>query len=66
MRTRLSEIPEDTKVVVHCYVGYRSYVAQRILLNAGRTNVFNVQGGFLNITRVREARALRVGGAKQQ
>ncbi len=46
LRDRLDEVPADRPVVVHCAVGYRSYVAQQILLNRGWTDVRNLYGGY--------------------
>jgi len=46
LRERLDEVPKDRPVVVHCSVGYRSYVAQQILREHGWTNVRNLFGGF--------------------
>lgn len=46
LRERLDEVPKDRPVVVHCSVGYRSYVAQQILREHGWTNVRNLYGGF--------------------
>jgi NADPH-dependent 2,4-dienoyl-CoA reductase/sulfur reductase-like enzyme/rhodanese-related sulfurtransferase len=46
LRERLSEVPQDRPVVVHCSVGYRSYLAQQILQQHGWTNVRNLYGGF--------------------
>jgi len=43
---RLEEVPTDRPVVVHCSVGYRSYLAQQILQQHGWTNVRNLYGGF--------------------
>jgi rhodanese-related sulfurtransferase len=43
---RLSEVPRDRPVVLYCGVGYRAYVAQRILINMGRANVRNLLGGY--------------------
>lgn len=56
IRDRLAEVPADGKVVVHCGVGYRSYIAQRILLDSGRTNVRNVLGGYGMIRQVLKSR----------
>ncbi len=53
LRQRLDEIPSQRPVVVHCGVGYRSYVAQRILMNLGRNNVKNISGGYGLITQTR-------------
>ncbi len=55
LRGRLEEVPRDRDVVVHCRSGYRSYVAQRILMNRGWDRVRNVQGGYLLIDLVRTA-----------
>lgn len=46
LRDRLYEVPADRPVVVHCGVGYRSYVALRILAGHGRSNVRNLLGGW--------------------
>lgn len=46
LRERLSEIPTDRSVVVHCEGGYRSAIACSILAQAGRTNVFDMVGGI--------------------
>jgi NADPH-dependent 2,4-dienoyl-CoA reductase/sulfur reductase-like enzyme/rhodanese-related sulfurtransferase len=46
LRERLEEVPKDRPVVVHCSVGYRSYLAQQILRQNGWTNVRNLYGGF--------------------
>ena len=56
LRGRLDEVPSDKPVAIHCAGGYRSYVAQRILLNSGRSDVRNVLGGFGAIQMVRAAR----------
>jgi NADPH-dependent 2,4-dienoyl-CoA reductase/sulfur reductase-like enzyme/rhodanese-related sulfurtransferase len=45
-RDRLTEIPKDRPVVLQCGTGYRSYVAQQILLNSGWTDVRNLYGGY--------------------
>jgi NADPH-dependent 2,4-dienoyl-CoA reductase/sulfur reductase-like enzyme/rhodanese-related sulfurtransferase len=57
LRGRLDDVPAAGKVAVHCGVGYRSYLAQQILMNHGRTNVRNILGGYLTIQQVRKARA---------
>jgi len=46
LRDRLAEIPTDRPVVLQCGTGYRSYVAQQILLNKGWTDVRNLYGGY--------------------
>lgn len=39
-------IPKDKKVVLFCNRGFQSYVASRILIQKGFTNVFSLSGGF--------------------
>lgn len=46
IRTRLLEIPVDKRIVVYCGVGLRGYVAARILMQQGYTNVYNLSGGY--------------------
>ena len=46
LRERLAEIPSDKQLVVHCEGGYRSAIAASLLAQAGRTNVFDLVGGF--------------------
>lgn len=45
LRGRVSEIPADKPVYVHCKSGQRSYIACRILTGLGYT-CFNLAGGF--------------------
>jgi hydroxyacylglutathione hydrolase len=46
LRERLSEIPLDQTIVVHCEGGYRSAIAASLLEQAGRKNVLDLVGGF--------------------
>jgi NADPH-dependent 2,4-dienoyl-CoA reductase/sulfur reductase-like enzyme/rhodanese-related sulfurtransferase len=46
LRRRLDEVPADRPVVLFCAVGLRGYVAQRILMGHGYTDVRNLQGGY--------------------
>lgn len=46
IRNRLSEIPQDKKIVLYCAVGLRGYLAYRILSQLGYKNVFNLSGGY--------------------
>ena len=46
MRERLNEIPKDKKVVLFCNTGFQSYVASRILLQKGYTDIFSLTGGI--------------------
>ncbi|UBV44150.1 rhodanese-like domain-containing protein (plasmid) [Deinococcus taeanensis] len=43
---RLNEVPKDRKIYVICRSGNRSAQASQILADAGRRNVFNVDGGM--------------------
>lgn len=45
LRDRLSEIPKDKVIYLHCQSGVRSYISYRILTHAGFT-VYNVSGGY--------------------
>ena len=44
---RLSEVPQDRDVAVHCKAGGRSAKAVKLLRDSGWTRVRNVQGGIL-------------------
>lgn len=46
LRQRIDEIPQDKEVIVFCAVGLRGYLAQRILMGRGYTNVRNLSGGY--------------------
>lgn len=46
LRERASEIPSDRPVTVHCEGGYRSAIAASLLAQAGRTDVYDIVGGF--------------------
>lgn len=46
LRQRLSEVPSDCPVVVHCEGGYRSAIGASLLAEAGRTNVHDLVGGI--------------------
>jgi NADPH-dependent 2,4-dienoyl-CoA reductase/sulfur reductase-like enzyme/rhodanese-related sulfurtransferase/TusA-related sulfurtransferase len=46
LRSRLDEIPDDKSIYVYCEVGYRSYLALRILLQSGFKEVYELTGGF--------------------
>ncbi len=47
LRSRLQEIPSGKKIVVYCQIGLRGYIAGRILLQKGFSEVYNLTGGFL-------------------
>lgn len=46
LRERATEIPKDHPVVVHCEGGYRSAIAASILAQVGRSDVFDMVGGY--------------------
>ena len=49
LRNRLSEVPRDKKIYVHCAVGFRGHLAVRILKQHGFPNPFNVTGGYTSM-----------------
>lgn len=46
LRSRLSEVPKDRKVVINCAIGLRGYLAERMLRQNGWTDVANLTGGY--------------------
>jgi NADPH-dependent 2,4-dienoyl-CoA reductase/sulfur reductase-like enzyme/rhodanese-related sulfurtransferase/TusA-related sulfurtransferase len=46
LRQRLSEIPKDKHIYVFCEVGFRGYLATRLLLQEGFKDVYNLTGGY--------------------
>ena len=46
IRERLKEIHKNKKIIVYCGVGLRAYIAIRILMNNGFTQVYNLSGGY--------------------
>ena len=46
LRDHIDEIPHDKPIIVYCAVGLRGYLAQRILLGHGFTDVRNLSGGY--------------------
>jgi NADPH-dependent 2,4-dienoyl-CoA reductase/sulfur reductase-like enzyme/rhodanese-related sulfurtransferase len=49
LRDHLQQLDPSQETVVYCRVGLRGYLAARILLQHGFTNVFNLTGGYLSI-----------------
>jgi NADPH-dependent 2,4-dienoyl-CoA reductase/sulfur reductase-like enzyme/rhodanese-related sulfurtransferase len=49
LRDHLQELDPSQETVVYCRVGLRGYLAARILLQHGFTNVYNLTGGFLSL-----------------
>ena len=46
IRARLDEIPKGKPIITFCEVGYRSYLATRILMQKGFNQVYELTGGF--------------------
>jgi len=46
LRDRLNEIPTDKDIYVFCLSGLRAYLAQRILIQNGFKEVYNISGGI--------------------
>ena len=46
LRSCLSELPTDKRIIVYCAVGLRGYIAYRILAQNGFPEVYNLSGGF--------------------
>ena len=44
--SRLDEVPADKVILVYCRTGVRSVRASKTLVNAGYTDVYNMQGGI--------------------
>jgi len=46
LRNRLIELSKEKPIIVYCEVGYRSYLAIRILMQHGFDDVYELTGGF--------------------
>ena len=46
LRKHLNEIPHNRPILLHCMIGYNSYLASCILRQNGFDNVFSYAGGF--------------------
>ena len=49
LRDNILSLDKNSSIIVHCRTSYRSYLAYRILKNAGFTNVKNLNGSYLSI-----------------
>jgi NADPH-dependent 2,4-dienoyl-CoA reductase/sulfur reductase-like enzyme/rhodanese-related sulfurtransferase len=49
LRDNIKSLDKNSLIIVHCRTGYRSYLAYRILKNAGFANVKNLNGSYLSI-----------------
>ena len=63
LRERISEVPQDKKVILFCNTGYNSYVASRILIQNGFNNVYSLTGG---ITLYKELKKDKAGVVKKE
>ena len=52
LRDHLPDLDPSQETVVYCRVGLRGYLASRILLQSGFTNVYNLTGGILSFPQV--------------
>ena len=50
LRDQIQDLDPSQETVVYCRVGLRGYLAARILLQHGFTNVSNLTGGFLSFS----------------
>lgn len=46
LRERLNEIPKEKEILIFCEVGFRGYLATRLLMQNGYTKVRNLSGGY--------------------
>jgi rhodanese-related sulfurtransferase len=46
LEARINEVPKDKKILVYCKSGNRSASAAKILVNAGYSQVYNMEGGI--------------------
>ncbi|WP_440945790.1 rhodanese-like domain-containing protein [Methanosarcina sp. T3] len=46
LEARINEVPKDKKILVYCRTGHRSTSASNILVAAGYSDVYNMQGGI--------------------
>ncbi|MEO5998235.1 MAG: FAD-dependent oxidoreductase [Chitinophagaceae bacterium] len=46
LRGKMHEICADRNIYIYCQIGLRGYLAQRLLLQNGFKNVFNISGGY--------------------
>lgn len=46
LEARIDEVPKNKKILVYCRSGNRSALASQILVNAGYSQVYNMEGGI--------------------
>jgi pyruvate/2-oxoglutarate dehydrogenase complex dihydrolipoamide dehydrogenase (E3) component/rhodanese-related sulfurtransferase len=49
LRNELSKLNKNDIIYIHCAVGYRGHLANRILMQNGFNHVFNISGGFKSL-----------------
>ena len=49
LRENILSLDKSSAIIVHCRTSYRSYLAYRILKNAGFANVKNLNGSYLSV-----------------
>jgi NADPH-dependent 2,4-dienoyl-CoA reductase/sulfur reductase-like enzyme/peroxiredoxin family protein/rhodanese-related sulfurtransferase/TusA-related sulfurtransferase len=54
LRSQINKIPKDRKVYLYCRVGFRSYLAYRLLRQRGITKLATLAGGSLTFCSVHE------------
>lgn len=47
LRSRMSELDKNKLIIIYCAVGLRGYIAARVLMQNGFTNVKNLSGGYV-------------------
>ncbi|MBN1801789.1 MAG: FAD-dependent oxidoreductase [Candidatus Lokiarchaeota archaeon] len=46
LRDRLTEVPKDKQIYIFCEVGFRGYLATRLMKQMGYEHVYNLTGGY--------------------
>lgn len=46
LRENLDKLPKDRKIIITCAIGLRGYIAYRLLIQNGFTNIYNLTGGW--------------------
>lgn len=62
IRERLPELPNDKEIILYCRVGFRGYLAYRILVQNGFSRVRNLSGGWLTYKPVIDEKKLAISG----
>lgn len=55
LRVRLTELKNHDSILVYCAVGYRGYVATRILMQNGFDKVYNLSGGYKTYSSIKQS-----------